>query len=603
MAYCKNCGTKLDDGAKFCPECGAEIKDNGTKFCAKCGNERKGTEKFCSQCGTPFGQSLIVNDKEIKGQGKSAKKGVVIASIVAVIALGGAAWYFLGNQQDKYSLEGLAKAAVNYDYIDDFHDGMAMVTKGEKIGFIDRMGNEVIPCIYDFMEDTDCSFNEGFAYVRQGEKCFFIDKDGNKPFEFKYDYANHFSEGLAMVWKDGKCGYIDTKGNEVIQLTDKYDYGGDFSEGMAAVSKDDKVGFIDKNGNKVIPLSYDLEEGDDPLDGYIFSEGFSAVQKDGKYGFIDKNGNEVIPCKYSAAFNFSEGMAVVSQNEKFGYIDRSGTIIIPCEYDYAYSFSEGLAVVSKDSKNYLLGHDGSVVSCKYDNINSFNNGLARVSNNASDYNSLSGFIDKNGKEVIPCIYNTYSSFSEGLAVVQKDGLFGFIDKKGNSTFDIQNDEVKKMVNAKIREKEQKRKQEEEEEKRAEEVRRRLEEENQPQTKLFNIAQSGNFVWVNHWEYHDEVLYFYPIDKYSGMVSFVHYEDNFKVYSKALSFKTNYTVSSNQILFSFTKEHWSGIIAVNFKGIIQNDGGTVRIIRDNETNDKIKQHYVTRLRSDIGKDPL
>ena len=22
MAYCKNCGTKLDDGAKFCPKCG-----------------------------------------------------------------------------------------------------------------------------------------------------------------------------------------------------------------------------------------------------------------------------------------------------------------------------------------------------------------------------------------------------------------------------------------------------------------------------------------------------------------------------------------------------------------------------------------------------
>ena len=129
MKQCPN-GHEVSDNVKFCPECGAEIIDNGAKFCAKCGNERKGTEKFCSQCGTPFGQSLIVNDKEIKGQGKSAKKGVVIASIVAVIVLlGGAAWYFLGNQQDKYSLEGLAKVVVNYDMVSDFHEGFAMVTK------------------------------------------------------------------------------------------------------------------------------------------------------------------------------------------------------------------------------------------------------------------------------------------------------------------------------------------------------------------------------------------------------------------------------------------------------------------------------------------
>ena len=26
MAYCKNCGTKLDDGAKFCPKCGNPIE-------------------------------------------------------------------------------------------------------------------------------------------------------------------------------------------------------------------------------------------------------------------------------------------------------------------------------------------------------------------------------------------------------------------------------------------------------------------------------------------------------------------------------------------------------------------------------------------------
>lgn len=197
MKQCPN-GHSVGDNVKFCPECGAEIVDSSAKFCAKCGNERKGNEKFCSQCGTPFDGTPIRENESVAR--RSSKKGIIIASVVALIALlGGAAWYFLCNQQDKYSLEGLAKAAVNYDAVGDFHDGLAQVSKGEKLGFIDKMGNEVIPCIYDFMEGIDCSFHEGLAFVWQGDNCYFINKEGKKAFDFKYDAASHFSEGLANV--------------------------------------------------------------------------------------------------------------------------------------------------------------------------------------------------------------------------------------------------------------------------------------------------------------------------------------------------------------------------------------------------------------------
>ena len=466
MAFCKHCGSKLEDGAKFCPECGTEIEDNGAKFCAKCGNERKGTEKFCSQCGTPFGQSLIVNDKEIKGQGKSAKKGVVIASIVAVIALGGAAWYFLGNQQDKYSLEGLAKAAVNYDAVGDFHDGLAQVSKGEKIGFIDKMGNEVIPCIYDFMEETDCSFHEGLAFVRQGDNCYFINKEGKKAFDFKYDAANHFSEGLAIVWKDGKTGYIDTKGNEVIALSDKYAYY-DFSEGLAAVGKDGKYGFIDKSGNLVIPINYD-DIGEMDSEPY-FHEGLSAVCKNEKYGYIDKSGKEVIPFKYTYAHDFSEGLAVVKQNDKWGFIDKNGSIVIPCVFDEPAVFSEGYAAVSKDGKYYIIDKNGkevfslSAYTTGYGDA-IFHEGFAPVFRKIED-SHVCGFVDTSGKEVIPCVYTNWPSFSEGLAVVEKDGVYGFVDKKGNSTFDIENEDIRKALQTRIQKEKMKRMHEEEKEQR------------------------------------------------------------------------------------------------------------------------------------------
>ena len=437
MAYCKNCGNKLEDGAKFCPK-----------------------------CGTPSG-SETKQDTETK-QEKSSKKGGLITAIVvmAAIALGGAAWYFLGNQQDKYSLEGLAKAVVNYDMVSDFHEGLAMVTKGDKYGFIDKMGNEVIPCIYDFMEDTDCSFHEGLAFVRQGDSGYFINKEGKKAFDFKYDAANHFSEGLAIVWKDGKTGYIDTKGNEVIALSDKYAYY-DFSEGLAAVGKDGKYGFIDKSGNLVIPINYD-DIGEMDSEPY-FHEGLSAVCKNEKYGYIDKSGKEVIPFKYTYAHDFSEGLAVVKQNDKWGFIDKNGSIVIPCVFDEPAVFSEGYAAVSKDGKYYIIDKNGkevfslSAYTTGYGDA-IFHEGFAPVFRKIGD-SHVCGFVDTSGKEVIPCVYTNWPSFSEGLAVVEKDGVYGFVDKNGNSTFDIENEDIRKALQTRIQKEKMNRMHEEEKEQR------------------------------------------------------------------------------------------------------------------------------------------
>ncbi len=50
MAKCSVCGTEIEDGQKFCFECGAPVPQ--TKKCIKCGAEIALKMKFCPECGT-----------------------------------------------------------------------------------------------------------------------------------------------------------------------------------------------------------------------------------------------------------------------------------------------------------------------------------------------------------------------------------------------------------------------------------------------------------------------------------------------------------------------------------------------------------------------
>lgn len=50
MKICSNCKKELIDEAKFCSECGSEIKEK--KLCQNCGGELRDDMKFCVECGT-----------------------------------------------------------------------------------------------------------------------------------------------------------------------------------------------------------------------------------------------------------------------------------------------------------------------------------------------------------------------------------------------------------------------------------------------------------------------------------------------------------------------------------------------------------------------
>jgi len=160
----------------------------------------------------------------------------------------------------------------------------------KKWGFVDRTGKEVIPFMYEAVQE----FSEGLAAVRLNKKWGFVDETGKEVIPFKYEAVQNFSEGLAAVRINYRWGFIDTIGKEVIPFT--FWAIGDFSEGLAAARYFyGGSGFIDKAGKEVILFEFQWV-GD-------FSEGLAAVQRNNKWGAIDKNGTMVVPCIYGNMHN------------------------------------------------------------------------------------------------------------------------------------------------------------------------------------------------------------------------------------------------------------------------------------------------------------
>ena len=180
-----------------------------------------------------------------------------------------------------------------------------------------RMIEQIQATTLNYRYDTVWFFEEGLAIVTKDNKCGLVDKTGREVCPLRYDHINIFSLGMAHVGRDGKQGYIDRTGHEVIPcqffLLDGY-YKGDPL--LAQREAGGKQGYVDKTGREVIPFKYD--------DAYSFHDGMAKVRVGDKYGFIDLAGREVIPCQFEKALNFWNGVVAVRLADRQMWIDKTG---------------------------------------------------------------------------------------------------------------------------------------------------------------------------------------------------------------------------------------------------------------------------------------
>jgi len=422
--------------------------------CSNCNTtDHEPEAKFCHVCGNKLDVEVV----------KNSNRTNVIPEFVAPVILRHR-WYLIDSEGN--TIKELPYCDSDGDKVHPFYNGYALVRHQSKTGYIDKMGNVIVPTVFDggfdFSEQRAAVFNEGFWG--------YLNSSGNVVVPFKYDHVRAFSEGLAAVEKNDKWGYIDDMGRTIIPFI--FEEALSFSQGLAPVRFEDRYGYIDKNGRVAIPSRNnsvgigkflqkqirsisgrpillntvgDLITRFPFYDALPFSEGIAAVvikeenkqtwHETYRYRFIDKLGNFIrfSHCEnsFGRSGEFSEGTVAVSpgnyvhryeilkKSEDFGYIDITGKTIHGFHLSTAYPFKEGLARVGFTEGGVkhtgFINKSGKlVIDYKDEECGVFYNfscGLTPIWKREG-YGLRYGYIDKNGNIVIPFKYDSAYEFGK-----------------------------------------------------------------------------------------------------------------------------------------------------------------------------------------------
>ena len=290
---------------------------------------------------------------------------------------------------------------------------------------------------------------------------FFTDMAGDTLFDGKTFYdIGEFKRGYCTVWQmlDGvkKCGVINTKGEEIIPITFEGDIGNYFKGYFAlSVQEGRKEGVMDSTGKIIIPPIYDDYVG--------IQNGKVIVKNKFKWGVLSTNGGILTPLKYDHIAWWNNDRALVkirdkkTHKSKYGFINERGELVVDTKYDLAYNFENGISLVERNSKIGFIDKEGNIVIDfiydGYKEITDVHNDILNEKGYGSKMNARFmteegniivksntgwGYIDANGKEIIPCELE-YIGLPKGKGVSKylvvskegKTGKYSFEEKKIN----------------------------------------------------------------------------------------------------------------------------------------------------------------------------
>lgn len=278
--------------------------------------------------------------------------------------------------------------------------------------------HEIIPGLFEYSELQDTNLVYGIKDCSGKILC--------GAGEFR-DFKRLNDSFVAFIDENGTKGHIDKQGNIV---RDKYTVIRDCGEGMTFVSELANENSSNKGElNFLIDpdlIKYPLEHGtrvdSNFHDGRAYAINFN-VSSD-SYGFINTKGQLVIPCIFKNVKSFHNGFAKVSVNGGWGIIDIDGNFVIPPVLDDICGyFHNGYIWVVYIGKMYEMDAAGNL----YDHRIAIGQVSSPIPKKIED---RWGYVNRDGKFVIPALYDTADFFNLDFATASQNGWPITIDYEG-----------------------------------------------------------------------------------------------------------------------------------------------------------------------------
>lgn len=327
-------------------------------------------------------------------------------------------WGFISEDNSFY-------IAPKYDYVEDFSEGLAIVSIDSKVGFISKTGEKKI----DLKFDDAYSFQNGYAVVEVDEKFGLINRSGEYVVEPKYEDLGNIVGGFCFFeMEESGYGYFDRKG--IIRLKPDYSDASNFENGIAIVSKNESYGVIDEFGTTYIPLMYDEIN---KLDSSHF-----AVRVDDNWGVLNLQKDTILPFIYSYVGNVNSNIFMVEKDFKFNFWNRESNKIVSevwfenyPEYKELGKFNDGYAKIKTDDGYNFIDYEGKPLFTKsYSNLGEYNKNIA------FEIDGKWGFINTLGLVTVQPIYDKTQSFSNGGGIVELLPLKGVVNQNGNLLLEV-----------------------------------------------------------------------------------------------------------------------------------------------------------------------
>lgn len=228
------------------------------------------------------------------------------------------------------------------------------------------------------------------------------DKNFNVIIQPINESPNLFKNGYCVLEKNGKMGLMDAKGNIVLEpiYESCSDVQGDFvsikdgffsnehkNKPYAFNLKTKQVFFLQNEANININFQFS------GIDGVLITRLYDPSNKSTRYGLGNFKNEILLPNIYKEIDKIDDGhLRVKTIDGLYGFVNAKTWVETP-SYNYLGRFKDGLALIEQNNKWGFINNEGKqILPIKYDKAYAFQNGFADVT-----YNKDYFIIDTAGK--------------------------------------------------------------------------------------------------------------------------------------------------------------------------------------------------------------